>query len=192
MFFSMLYPAHFNTAAQHKVNGVLHYKPNEISDKKTWVQSVDQLSWRTKVDECRGIHVKDQRFDCHPDPFASKESCEARGCCWQPYTIYQEGNIKRKQWTKPHVNGQANIKLNNIINAPFCYFPTNYPSYQMSNCQVTPTGYTCKLTRQGKSHWPNDITTLRMDVSMETSSRLHFTVMYYFFTYRPNSPLNTD
>ena len=44
---------------------------------------------------------------------------------------------------------------------------------------MTPTafGLTATLTKQNKSHWPNDILTLQMDVYFETENRARFKVL---------------
>ena len=55
-------------------------------------------------------------------------------------------------------------------------FPTSYPSYRLENLTSTETGYTATLTRAVPTFFPRDIMILKLDVLMETESRLHFTV----------------
>ncbi|XP_012590021.1 PREDICTED: lysosomal alpha-glucosidase [Condylura cristata] len=93
------------------------------------------------------------RFDCAPDKGVSREQCEARGCCYAPAGRPASG-----------------------LGQPWCFFPPSYPSYALGNLTVTETGYTATLTRAVPTFFPKDILTLRLDVLMETESRLHFTV----------------
>lgn len=95
------------------------------------------------------------RFDCAPDKAITQEQCEARGCCYAP-----------ARWTA----GGAQM------GQPWCFFPPSYPSYKLGNLTATDTGYTASLTRDTPTFFPKDILTLRLDVLMETESRLHFTV----------------
>lgn len=95
------------------------------------------------------------RFDCAPDKAITQEQCEARGCCYVP----------AGQWPRVPRMGQ-----------PWCFFPPSYPSYKLHNLTTTETGYTATLTRATPTFFPKDILTLRLDVLLETESRLHFTV----------------
>ena len=94
------------------------------------------------------------RFDCAPDKGITQQQCEARGCCYVP-----------AKWPPDAQMGQ-----------PWCFFPPSYPSYRLENLTTTETGYTATLTRAVPTFFPKDIMTLRLDVLMETESRLHFTV----------------
>ncbi|XP_046402984.1 lysosomal alpha-glucosidase-like isoform X2 [Ischnura elegans] len=93
-----------------------------------------------------------RRFDCFPGEGASKEGCEARGCCWVP--TVQEVRRDYNYGSKVEVNseGQGNKEPNNLsnsvdshneggkmknvadrkaaegeglppLNVPYCYFP---------------------------------------------------------------------
>ncbi|KAG8507496.1 Lysosomal alpha-glucosidase [Galemys pyrenaicus] len=94
------------------------------------------------------------RFDCAPEKGMTREQCEARGCCYVP----------------------AGQRPANRMGQPWCFFPTSYPSYTLGNLTRTATGYTATLTRATPTFFPKDILTLRLDVLLETESRLHFTV----------------
>ncbi|XP_033702619.1 lysosomal alpha-glucosidase isoform X3 [Tursiops truncatus] len=96
----------------------------------------------------------DSRFDCAPDKAITQEQCEARGCCYMP-----------ARWPPGTQMGQ-----------PWCFFPPNYPSYRLENLTTTKTGYTATLIRATPTFFPKDIMTLRLDVLVETESRLHFTI----------------
>lgn len=95
------------------------------------------------------------RFDCAPDTAITQAQCEARGCCYVP--------TRRGLWAPR-------------IGQPWCFFPPSYPSYKLENLTTTATGYTATLTRTAPTFFPKDILTLRLDVLLETESRLHFTV----------------
>ncbi|KAI4533822.1 hypothetical protein MG293_016841 [Ovis ammon polii] len=94
------------------------------------------------------------RFDCAPDKGITQQQCEARGCCYVP-----------AEWPPDAQMGQ-----------PWCFFPPSYPSYRLENLTSTETGYTATLTRAVPTFFPKDIMTLKLDVLMETESRLHFTI----------------
>ncbi|XP_061030866.1 lysosomal alpha-glucosidase isoform X1 [Eubalaena glacialis] len=96
----------------------------------------------------------DSRFDCAPDKAITQEQCEARGCCYMP-----------ARWPSGTQMGQ-----------PWCFFPPSYPSYRLENLTTTKTGYTATLIRATPTFFPKDIMTLRLDVLLETESRLHFTI----------------
>ncbi|XP_005624079.1 lysosomal alpha-glucosidase isoform X1 [Canis lupus familiaris] len=95
------------------------------------------------------------RFDCAPDKAITQQQCEARGCCYRPAT----------PWPQHPRMGQ-----------PWCFFPPSYPSYKLENLTTTETGYTAALTRSTPTFFPKDILALRLDVLLETESRLHFTI----------------
>lgn len=94
------------------------------------------------------------RFDCAPDKAITQEQCEARGCCYAP--VGRPGGSR--------------------MGPPWCFFPPSYPSYRLGNLTATDTGYTASLTRATPTFFPKDILTLRLDVLLETESRLHFTI----------------
>ncbi|XP_037013855.2 lysosomal alpha-glucosidase [Artibeus jamaicensis] len=94
------------------------------------------------------------RFDCAPDRAITREQCEARGCCYVPV-----GPPRGSQ-----------------MGPPWCFFPTSYPSYRLGNLTTTDTGYTASLARATPTFFPKDILSLRLDVLLETESRLHFTI----------------
>ena len=65
-----------------------------------------------------------------------------------------------------------------MIGDPFCFYPANYPSYNGSNIKKTEFGVSVDLQKNVKSHWPNDILTLRMDAYYETKTRLRIKVPF--------------
>ncbi|CAH1794350.1 unnamed protein product [Owenia fusiformis] len=89
------------------------------------------------------------RFDCFSDRGATQAKCEARGCCWKPASS----------------NG-----------IPYCFYPTDNEGYKVDSETLTEWGMTAKLSRSSKSHWPEDVMQLQLDVKYETASRLHFKI----------------
>ncbi|XP_071953702.1 lysosomal alpha-glucosidase-like isoform X1 [Antedon mediterranea] len=111
---------------------------------------------------CR-LHAKDcsvlsddMKFDCQPetDEFATQDRCEQRGCCWQP----------------------ANSVSENGDGVPYCFYPTDFATYNMSTPEETVFGYTATLKRRTKGYYPNDIMALKLDVYLETETRIHFKI----------------
>ncbi|XP_047400164.1 lysosomal alpha-glucosidase isoform X1 [Sciurus carolinensis] len=97
----------------------------------------------------------DSRFDCAPDKALTQQECEARGCCYVPASRGPRATLMGQPW---------------------CFFPVGYPSYRMENLSTSEAGYTATLTRATPTFFPRDVLTLRLDVLMETDSRLHFTI----------------
>lgn len=88
------------------------------------------------------------RFDCGPERLLSRAGCEARGCCYAPA-------------------GPG---------PPWCFFPRGYRSYRAENLTATATGFTARLRRVAASFLPGDVGILRLDVALETPTRLRFSV----------------
>ena len=68
-------------------------------------------------------------------------------------------------------------RVGNNIGLPYCFYPANYPSYNGSNIKKTSYGVSVDLQKNIKSHWPNDILTLKMDVYFETKTRMRIKVL---------------
>ncbi|XP_022103478.1 lysosomal alpha-glucosidase-like isoform X2 [Acanthaster planci] len=100
--------------------------------------------------QCSGIYSS-YRFDCHPEEGATQQECQRRGCCWLASKNLDEG-------------------------VPYCFYPSDFPTYQMGSPQPTAFGYTVMLKRTTKSYYPNDVMQLQMDLCFETSYRLHFKI----------------
>ncbi|XP_064891214.1 lysosomal alpha-glucosidase isoform X2 [Columba livia] len=88
------------------------------------------------------------RFDCGPERLLSRAGCEARGCCYAPA-------------------GPG---------PPWCFFPRGYRSYRAENLTATATGFTARLRRVAASFLPEDVGILRLDVALETPTRLRFSL----------------
>ncbi|KAM9177738.1 lysosomal alpha-glucosidase isoform 1-T1 [Mergus octosetaceus] len=92
------------------------------------------------------------RFDCGPERLLARAGCEARGCCYAPVPSGAGGG------------------------PPWCFFPRGYRSYRAENLTTTARGYAARLRRVAPSFLPGDVGTLRLDVALETESRLRFTL----------------
>ncbi|XP_022103495.1 lysosomal alpha-glucosidase-like [Acanthaster planci] len=100
--------------------------------------------------QCSGIPPS-FRFNCYPEKGATQQECQQRGCCWLASKNLDEG-------------------------VPHCFYPSDFPTYQMGSPQPTAFGYTVMLKRTTKSYYPNDVMQLQMDLYFETSYRLHFKI----------------
>nr|XP_026693555.1 LOW QUALITY PROTEIN: lysosomal alpha-glucosidase-like [Ciona intestinalis] len=95
------------------------------------------------------------RVDCYPETIpAVKEHCEQRGCCYN---------------SNPNVND----------NVPWCFFPTDYKAYKLSDYKTTPHGFQgdLTLTSGASHHFVDEIQQLKLLVYLETETRLHFKIV---------------
>uniref|UniRef100_A0A3B4AN37 P-type domain-containing protein n=1 Tax=Periophthalmus magnuspinnatus TaxID=409849 RepID=A0A3B4AN37_9GOBI len=101
------------------------------------------------VPQCPNIPLA-ERVDCYPDAGASKQQCEARGCCWSPL---DERNV------------------------PWCYFSTNHGYTVESVDQSNPNALKATLKRMAApSLFGADIQELAFYAEMQTPKRLHFKI----------------
>lgn len=112
------------------------------------------------------IPNKNERFDCHPDINPTSSNCQSRGCCWQSGAPSKE---------------QSESDVGRMIDVPYCFYPKDYPTYNVTAWKETDYGYTASLARSKSSSWPNDVKTLTLDIWLETAQRLHFKI------YDPNT-----
>ncbi|XP_059802933.1 maltase-glucoamylase [Hypanus sabinus] len=90
------------------------------------------------------------RINCFSEDGASKEKCEARGCCWKPVTTGS---------------------------GPWCYFASNV-GYALQNSQKeTSTGFEAQLYRlHSPSFYGKDIERLLLTAEMQTENRFRFKI----------------
>nr|XP_042130483.1 maltase-glucoamylase, intestinal [Peromyscus maniculatus bairdii] len=88
-----------------------------------------------------------ERISCIPDKLPDKDTCDQRGCCWDP-------------------QGAANVS---------CYYSRNH-GYQMESDPVfTNAGFTAQLKNLPSTPlFGNDIENILLTVEYQTSNRLHF------------------
>lgn len=98
-----------------------------------------------------------KRIDCHPQPDATQEICEAKGCFWCSTTV---------------------------ANVPWCFYPADGPyGYIMKGSpQKTALGWRLTLNKRDTiSLFGNDISPVVMDIEFHTEDRLRFKI------YDPNN-----
>ncbi|XP_006811253.1 lysosomal alpha-glucosidase-like [Saccoglossus kowalevskii] len=103
------------------------------------------------------------RFDCYPESGATKDACQARGCCWRQPNLA----LEQKKYFKDK------LATNSV---PTCFYPKDFPSYSITSLTETDFGYTAHLSRTTKTYYPKDLLKLKMDVILETDTRLHFKI----------------
>ncbi|XP_018611814.2 lysosomal alpha-glucosidase [Scleropages formosus] len=109
-----------------------------------------RLGGPPKGDEC--ALPSESRFDCARDRALSREECEERGCCYAPLTQSISSG------------------------PPWCFYPPSYPGYSMGPLSPTSRGQAATLTRSVPSYLPREVSTLRLEVMLETENRLHLTL----------------
>lgn len=103
------------------------------------------------------------RFDCHPEPDATEQSCVALGCNWEPTTA---------------------------AGVPYCYYPPN-AGYTVSQIQYTSSGLTADLGGSSPKVSPTPIDTLRLEVKYHENHMLQFKIYDYSNSrYEVPVPLN--
>lgn len=106
--------------------------------------------------------VKDiNKFDCYPEDGATEEKCNARGCCWSTTKSKRFHNYKN---------------MSVPLNMPYCFYPSNFPTYKYVNASETAFGLVIFLKRNYRTPYPIDAETLKMTVKYETQDRLHIKV----------------
>ena len=68
----------------------------------------------------------EERVDCHPDPYATPEKCEQRGCIWEPEN-------------EP------------LTGAPWCFYPPGYGYYMVGQPVETNDGFLIHLRKTSSS-----------------------------------------
>ncbi|XP_037703405.1 sucrase-isomaltase, intestinal-like [Choloepus didactylus] len=122
----------------------------------------------TKVaSDCTAKFPINKRIDCHPQPGASQETCETKGCLWCSSVV---------------------------ANVPWCFYSADGPYGYSLNDQPEKTaqGWRLILNKHDSiSLFGNDISPIGMDIEYQTKNRLRFRI------YDPNNkrfevPLNID
>ncbi len=98
------------------------------------------------------------RFDCLPDGNVTQEICEARKCCWRP--LVQNSSLKGL--------GDPGV--------PFCYYPSDFPTYEVTSNQPTDFGQRLEIVKSQTTYMPNDILKLTVDLIYETQQRFRIKI----------------
>lgn len=124
----------------------------------------------SRQEACTSI-PQDWRFDCYPERgvIVTRELCEARNCCFVP------------AWTN---SSSARPAAGRAV--PWCFYPTDFPSYSLVLLNDTPLGKKGKLVREVKTYYPADILVLNIELRYETATRLRVrvskgSVLRFFF-----------
>lgn len=101
---------------------------------------------------------QDWRFDCYPERrvVVTRELCEARNCCFVPAASDSSSSAARS--------------------VPWCFYPSDFPSYSLASLDDTPLGARGKLVREAKTYYPADVLVLDVEVRYETETRLRVRV----------------
>ena len=106
----------------------------------------------------------DSRFDCYPQPDASKDKCEARGCCWVPASV------------RPNPKSRAGLNLTNL-DTPYCFYPADYRGYRVVGIKETELGFLLDLQLNSRGGpYGNNYQEIVANVAMETQTRFRLTV----------------
>uniref|UniRef100_A0A665U795 Lysosomal alpha-glucosidase n=1 Tax=Echeneis naucrates TaxID=173247 RepID=A0A665U795_ECHNA len=123
--------------------------PNSLNNSLESTEVQSESSQETYRDN-KCTMAPESRFDCGRDRLLSQRECEQRGCCYAPLT--------------------------NAAGAPWCFYPSLYPGYEMGPLTPTTRGQAATLSRAKASYLPRDISTLRLEVIEETAGCLHITL----------------
>uniref|UniRef100_A0A8C8VP34 Maltase n=1 Tax=Pelusios castaneus TaxID=367368 RepID=A0A8C8VP34_9SAUR len=156
-----------------KIFGLPHQPTNLTVTEKDMVPTSHNISYSAsnKIAHITGLQLKlgtsyslewnqelsnTEKFDCHPDPNATKQTCEALGCIWEPVSI---------------------------SDIPQCYYPPNY-GYSISQITYTSSGLTVNLSRNvnyisRSEASTTPIDTLRLDVIYHDNNMLQFKIYDY-------------
>lgn len=150
-------------------NDGIRYQVNEKTGKQEELKATKEEYEKKKTvqskSQCAVVN-DDHKFDCYPETsIATKEKCEARGCCWQA--------ANQTQTQSKGLNGK-------VTGVPFCYYPKDFPGYRTGLKATTPTGFTVALSRNTTGFYPDDVMNLVMDVKYETEYRLRIRVSFYW------------
>ena len=97
------------------------------------------------------FQVWHERFDCFPEPrsFSKESECLQRGCCWSGPT------------------GLGNP------NTPFCFYPTNFPSYVVKN----KSDNVYRIEKAKATFRPNEILKLEARIIPDGKKRLRVQIV---------------
>ncbi|XP_075544496.1 lysosomal alpha-glucosidase-like isoform X1 [Dermacentor variabilis] len=82
-----------------------------------------------------------ERFDCHPEPGATRDACSSRGCCWSPLAEGAEPSL-----------------------VPHCYFARDHSGYQVVGTATHDDRVSLRLKRHRPSGVDVDIQKVDVDV----------------------------
>ncbi|CAF1091567.1 unnamed protein product [Adineta steineri] len=108
--------------------------------------------------------LKEARFDCHPESSVSERKCLARKCCWKPVIPFI---------TQLSTNHSIDAVE---LNVPWCFYPRDFPTYQIKTNESTPFGQRLTIIKQQSTYMPNEILSLTVDLFYETAQRFRLRI----------------
>jgi lysosomal alpha-glucosidase len=98
------------------------------------------------------------RFDCYPIGGNTQHTCELRKCCWR--APFQQSNA-----TDIH-----------DVNVPYCYYPSDFPNYEVISNEPTDFGQRIQLYKSQTTYMPREIDNLTVDLIYETQERFRMKI----------------
>ncbi|CAF4343495.1 unnamed protein product [Rotaria socialis] len=98
------------------------------------------------------------RFNCYPEKNPTQEKCLARNCCWRS------------------PNQRFNSSDFSDVNVPFCYYPSDFPNYEVISNEPTDFGQRIRIFKSQMTYMPHDILNLTVDFIYETEQRLRIRI----------------
>ncbi|CAF2048966.1 unnamed protein product [Rotaria magnacalcarata] len=98
------------------------------------------------------------RFDCYPEKNPTQEKCLARNCCWRS------------------PNQRFNLSHFSDVDVPFCYYPSDFPNYEVISNEPTDFGQRIRIFKSQMTYMPHDIVNLTVDLIYETEQRLRIRI----------------
>jgi len=101
---------------------------------------------------------KAARFNCHPEDNPTQDKCEARKCCWRP------------------ILRQSNLTASQDPDVPFCYYPSDFPTYEVTSNETTDFGQRFQLYKSQAAFMPLDILNLTVELLYESEQRFRIKI----------------
>ena len=126
----------------------------------------------TSAKDCNET-APEARFNCHPEDNPSQDECEKRGCCWQP-------SFSQLTLSAPHDPG-----------VPSCYYPLDYPSYEVVSNESWRLGerYHLHISPFNSSYLLKTISELTVEIGYEAQQRLRIKIYDPYYSARYQVPL---
>lgn len=113
------------------------------------------------------------RFDCHPEKFATEETCVARGCCWMDSEMT---TTEPPDMTDTMEDPMTNAGQNNAGSPPQCFYPSDFPAYAVTGVTGTSVGFEAEMMKNETAFYPREVTTLKVHVMYESDTRVRVKV----------------
>jgi len=101
---------------------------------------------------------KAARFNCYPEGNPTEKKCTDRQCCWLP-------SLK-----------QSNLSVFNDPDVPPCYYPSDFPTYEVTSNEQTDFGQQIRLYKSRLTYLQHNINNLTVDLRFETQQRLRIRI----------------